>query len=476
MAIAWTASFLAALPLAASACSGSQGDKAGGDSHENPVLLTLANTDPDPANIDSADFVAAVERISDGKIRIEAKFGWRSSETTESSEERTVDDVRAGKVDLAVIPARAWDRLGVESFRALLAPFLVDSLALEQRVVTSPLARRMLDGLDPLGLIGIAVIPGELRYPLGISRALVNRADYIGATIGIRSTPIAEATFRSLGASSDSYTPGSISQLDGAELGVVTIAYNRYQERALTLTANVVFWPRAMTVVMNPRAFGALSAEERDVLQRAAVEAAGLVVARIRHDTATWLSRVCRRNQFALVRALASERAALRRAVASVYGDLERDPLTRDLIARIRQLRAERPPLDTESVRCATQAGRPKEDAPELEGRWQATLTREELRTSGASPGLADALRGSWTIEFNRGRFKIRREEGGGGAGSYEVDGPNIRFVWDTGIAVQRGEMFVSRWSVYRDRLTFTPIPGRTKLAGLDVEPFTRVR
>jgi hypothetical protein len=34
----------------------------------------------------------------------------------------------------------------------------------------------------------------------------------------------------------------------------------------------------------------------------------------------------------------------------------------------------------------------------------------------------------------------------------------------------------MSRWSVYRDRLRFWPVPGQTMLAGLDVEPFTRVR
>ena len=98
------------------------------------------------------------------------------------------------------------------------------------------------------------------------------------------------------------------------------------------------------------------------------------------------------------------------------------------------------------------------------------------MRTTGASPGLADALRGSWTIEFEHGRFEIGHDDDGVGAGNYRVDGHSIRFVWDTGVAVQRGEVFVSRWSVYRDRLSFTPIAGRTKLAGLDVEPFIRVR
>jgi TRAP-type C4-dicarboxylate transport system substrate-binding protein len=474
--IARAASISVAFALLASACSGSEGDKAGGDSGERPVVLTLANTDPDPANIDSADFVAAVERISGGKIRIEAKFGWRSSETTERAEESAVDDVRGGRIDLAVIPARVWDRLGVTSFRALLAPFLVDSLALEQRVVASPLARRMLEGVEPLGLVGIAVIPGELRYPLGISRPLIGATDYIGATIGMRTAPSAEATFRALGASPITYDSGSISGLDGAELGVVTIAYNRYQKLARALTANVVFWPRAMTVVMNPHVFDALTTGQRDVLRRAGLEAAGSVVARIQHDTETWLNSVCRGSEFALVRASTSERATLRRAVGPLYHELERDPLTRELIAKIRQLRRDGPTLDIDTVRCTTQAAGANADALALQGRWKATLTREELRLSGASPGLADALRGSWTIEFEHGRFEIRREEGGGGTGAYAVDGHTIRFVWDTGVAVQQGEVFVSRWSMYRDRLSFSPVPGRTKMAGLDVEPFIRVR
>lgn len=475
-AVALKAPISVAVVLLASACSGSDGDKAGGDAVEKPVVLTLANTDPDPANIDSADFVAAVERLSRGKIRIEVKFGWRSSQTTERAEESAIDDVQAGKIDLAVIPARVWDRLGVTSFQALLAPFLVDNLALEQRVVTSPLARRMLEGVEPLGLVGIAVIPGELRYPLGISRSLIGAPDYIGATIGTRTSSIAIAALRALGASPANYDSGSISGLDGAELGLVTIAYNRYQELARTLTANVVFWPRAMTVVMNRQAFDALTTPQNDVLRRAGVEAAGPVVARIRHDAETWLNTVCRGNELALVRASRSERAALRRAVASVYDELERDPLTRELIVKIRQLRGQGQTSDVEPVRCATRRPGANADAPALQGRWNATLTREELRMSGASPGLADALRGSWTIEFEDGRFEIRRKEGGGGAGTYAVDGHRIRFVWDTGVAVQRGEVFVSRWSVYRDRLSFTPIPGRTKMAGLDVEPFTRVR
>src|SRR5215204_3647600 len=128
---------------------------------EEGRCLDSANFDRDRANIDSADFVAAVEHLSSGKIRIEVKFGWRSTQPTERAEQSAVDDVRAGKIDLAVIPARVWDRLGV----------------------TSSLANRMLVGVERLGLVGIALIPGELRYPLGISRSLIGATDYVGATV-----------------------------------------------------------------------------------------------------------------------------------------------------------------------------------------------------------------------------------------------------------------------------------------------------
>jgi TRAP-type transport system periplasmic protein len=468
---------VSALVLVATACAGADDDKAGGNSGEKPVTLTLANTDTDPTNLDSADFVAAVERLSGGSIRVDVTFGWRSSEGAESAENGAVDDVRAGKVDLAVIPARAWDHLGIGAFRALLAPFLVDNLALEEKVVTSPLGRRMLDSVEPKGVVGIAVIPGELRRPFGISRALVAPSDYSGATIGVRSAPVADATFRALGASPATYVPDSISGLDGAELGVATIAFNRYHEQAHALTTNVAFWPRAVTVIMNREAFDALAPRQRDLLQRAGQVSVEPTVEVIQHDTETWLRSVCRRTTFALVRASTAERAALRHAVAPVYEQLERDPLTRELIRDIHRLRTEHRAFRSDGIRCERPASIANADsAAPLQGRWKATLTREGLRRSGAPPGLADGLHGSWTAEFDNGRFAFQRAEGGGGTGGYTVAGNTIRFVWDHGLGVRRGEVFMSLWSVYRDTLTFSAMPGRTKMAGLDVEPFKRVR
>jgi TRAP-type C4-dicarboxylate transport system substrate-binding protein len=244
-------------------------DRSGARQSARTVDLTLANLDTDPSNSDSLDFVAAVDRLSHRSIRIRTIFGWRSNDALGHPEKGAIEDVRHGKVDLAVIAARAWDLAGVKSFHALLAPFLVDSLEFERRVIESPLTTRMLAGVRPLGLVPIALVPGDLKYPLGVTRALVRPGDYAGATIGIRPSGIERQTFEALGARARPYPAGSLTGLDGADLDVSTIASNHYEKQARELTTNVVFWPRALVIVMNRNAFDALRPAQWAVLRRA---------------------------------------------------------------------------------------------------------------------------------------------------------------------------------------------------------------
>jgi len=73
-------------------------------------------------------------------------------------------------------------------------------------------------GDEDLGLVGIAVVPGELRRPLGLSRALVHPADYRGARIGIRPAGVADATFDALRADAEGFpaTPEGLVGFDGS--------------------------------------------------------------------------------------------------------------------------------------------------------------------------------------------------------------------------------------------------------------------
>src|SRR3954452_12937887 len=155
----------AALALAVGGCLGSESDKAGGAQHRKPVVLTMANGNGLPLELEA--FAAAVARLSNNTVRIEFKNNWRQGSA--SYETEVIGDVKGGKADLGWAGARAVDSVGVTTFDALHAPLLIDSYALEQRVLQSPLVGDMLDGLKPLGVIGIGVLPGPLKKPLGVS-------------------------------------------------------------------------------------------------------------------------------------------------------------------------------------------------------------------------------------------------------------------------------------------------------------------
>src|SRR5947209_11607434 len=157
-------------------------DKTGKPVRDKPVVLTLA--DHENGTLDVQNWIQQVQRRSGGTIRIEFRRAWRANDP--DYDRGTIADVRAGRIDIAKIAARSWDEVGVQSFRALVAPMLIDSYALEQRVLTSGLPAEMLRGVGNQHVAGLAVLPGLLRKPLGISRLLRDPQDFAGARIGIR--------------------------------------------------------------------------------------------------------------------------------------------------------------------------------------------------------------------------------------------------------------------------------------------------
>jgi hypothetical protein len=56
------------------------------------------------------------------------------------------------------------------------------------------------------------------------------------------------------------------------------------------------------------------------------------------------------------------------------------------------------------------------------------------------------------------------------------VRGDVIRFVFDTGIALQLGRPYELRWSIYREVLTFSAAAGSEPLLAFLTAPYTRVR
>src|SRR5262249_48133191 len=106
-----------------------------------------------------------------------------------------------------------------------------------------------------------------------------------------------------------------------------------------TATANITQYARATTLVVNSHAFDALSQEQQDVLRRAAADTQRWFV---QHNDSE--KKAAAKSCAAGVRIVTATRAdleALERLEQPVYAALERDPVTKRLIERIRQLKLE---------------------------------------------------------------------------------------------------------------------------------------
>ncbi|HLY49265.1 MAG TPA: hypothetical protein VKR21_08715 [Solirubrobacteraceae bacterium] len=457
-------------------CAGAGANKAGGQGPRKTVVLTLANSFADAQEV--GGFAANVARLSHGSLRIEVESRWRLGQV--AYEDGLIRDVRAGKADLGVAGSRAWDSVGVRSFRALQAPLLINSYALQDAVLNSGLTSQMLQGLEALRLIGLGVLPGPLRYPIGVTRPLLAPSDYAGQTIGVQQSLMASSTFRALGAEPVwRAVQGPVGGLGGVEQGINNIQADQY-DRPVTVTSNVVLWPRPLVVFANARVYARLTAAQRRILREAAADdlraKTSLDVAQERQSTAD----LCRARLVRFVQATPVELVALRHAVEPVYAELEAIPQTRQQIAQIEAMRsalAPQPPLTCgQGAELSARAG-------PLDGAYRFTVTYGMLQAAGADAGeLTNGNVGTYTFVFDRGHFAETAENPQSCAwdyGSVSVKGSELSLLYraggGTGAANSPGEQFTLGWSLYRDSVTMRRVPAAISPTPFVAVPWLRV-
>src|SRR4051812_20006930 len=231
----------------------------------HPVVLTLASaTEPEPLEA----YAQMVERLSAGTLLV--RIVSREDNGYPEPERGYIADARAGRIDLGAVSSRAWGDAGAPSFDALNAPLLIDSLALEGAVLRSGIVTPMLRSLHPLGFAGIAVLPGPLRRPLGITRPLIRPVDYRGLRISVTPSRVASATMRAVGATPvDRDYNKPLRRMDALEGHVGTIEINSFDAGGGYLTTNVALAARPVVVFAAARRFTSLTPAQRDILARA---------------------------------------------------------------------------------------------------------------------------------------------------------------------------------------------------------------
>jgi TRAP-type C4-dicarboxylate transport system substrate-binding protein len=459
-------------------CSIGGSERVGGQPAADTLVLTML--DPIGNRLELVDFVDEVSRLSDGAVRIRVVTAGHDGADYEAA---TIRDMQDGRADLAFVGSRAWDEFGARRLGALGAPFLVDSYPLQEAVLTNGLVGSMLEELQPLGLVGIGILPGPIRRPVGVANTLAAPSDFRGLMIGTQQSRVADATLRALGARPQRLPAAvaSIAGLDGIEFQVAAIENGRLDADGSRLMTNVNLWPRPLVVFAGAPAYSRLSGDEREILRAAAANAVSAKIAAERDLEAETGTNLCRKSRAVFDSATPEQLQALRRAVEPVYRELERDPGTRAAIEAIEHLKQQLAEPPTQISNCKPASNAPTSGAAtEIDGVWAMDTDRQ-----AAAPEYLDENWGHWTYVFDRGRFAYTQENETActwGYGTYAVDGNRMSWTFEDGggtapnNAMNRpGEYFVFDFSAYRDTLSVTPVEGEISPVNFRAEPWRQL-
>jgi len=429
-------------------------DRAGGDADIEPTVLTFAQPNHSAPDDQLVAWAEQVDRRTDGSVVIEFENGWRIGEV--DYESATIADVQAGDVDMAWVGARAFDRVDMTSFQALLAPMLVDSQDLQAKVFEEGIPQEMLAGLDQLDLVGVGVLPGPMRKVLGVDKPFTKPADFAGEVVGMQDSKVTELSFAALGATTIPLPSGSdIDGVDAYEQQLSSIWGNHYELSAGFVTSNLNPWPRPLVLFIGMSANDRLTDTEQQALVSAAEDAMLPALDASRAEDGESAADLCEAGMV-FVDASTDDLGGLGRAWKPVYDELRANPDTSEWIDRIAALKAALN-VGPDLVRCDESAPRPAAGSQLPNGTYEMTLTADDIG-AGCKPGQPGAEFLEPLTEFDEIRFETVVEDGsivqyaypGGPDGKQEVGWTGTyRIFRDTFELTEEGatESLAATWS-----------------------------
>ena len=262
---------LAVVPLAACGPAGATKAGPGGV----PVTLTLATPEGRgyPYTSFVEDFARRVEEGTDGEVTVD--IAWLMLPWDADAEHALVQLVQHGGVDLALIPARAFDLAGIHSLEGLQAPFVIEAPEVAAAAIDLPSVKGALEDLSASGIVGLAIALESMRHPAGYDKPILSLADFDGMGIRTPRSNTSSAIMASLGAhaglSDSPYLDEDGGELRAAETGLAWIGS---LPPDLIVTANMTFFPKFDVIAGSIDRLAGLDESQRAVLESAAQAAA----------------------------------------------------------------------------------------------------------------------------------------------------------------------------------------------------------
>ena len=426
----WTipTALLACLAAACSTSAATSTKAAGASSASTPVLVLRIGTndnDQTPGAAQIKHFAEEVGTRSHGTIRVEP--AWQAAGVDPRHYDQAVAGLlENGKLDLAMIPSRAWDDLGVTSLRALNAPFLITTDSLTRTVVADPaLTQKLTSGLPAVGVTALGLYPEGLRHPFGIAKPLLGAGDYRGAMVEAPWSRTADASFEALGAHTSDQDAGNTS-MRGVESSY------RLSPQGVA-TGNVVLYPKVNVLSARSDVRDRVGADRWAVLQAAAAATGQWVNSTLPSDQQA--ARTFCSEAGKIVAATPAQVDSLVAATRPVIRTLRQDPTTAALIDSITALKHD-DPAGSPVTSCGTAAT--AADAS-LNGSFGFTVSPDQARKAGVTDQqVIDENTGTFVLSFADGTWTIDQVYATGSkagtkyhaTGGYTISGKHLQIFW----------------------------------------------
>ena len=379
---------------------------------DKPITLRLAVSDEQgrPTEPNVLEFIEQVKALSYGNITIVPIWD-AGADTTPSFEQGVVKVVTEGQYDLGLAGSRAWDGLGVTSFQALQAPFLITNNALAEAVASSEIGTQMLDSLSSVGIAGLALWPEDLRHPFSMDpdKPILLPDDFKGLSVRSIPSEVSYMLINALGGSpmyGDDYQAAESGLRQGASLNGTP-----------TATGNVIFFPKFQVLFATGGALEKLSEGQRSILRDAAAATQKKAIAE--HPSEADAAAAWCADGGSVVMASEVQVAAFEAAAKPVFDKIEQDPLNAELIAAIRELKAKT--MSAPGAQACESDIAQSNTVPTSEneiwstgvppnGKWTVNLTMEDVIAKGVRPSEANGWSGLFFFEFQDGQGLFRGE------------------------------------------------------------------
>lgn len=260
------------MAIALAGCGGQGKTQAPAEKPKLEFKLGHVTQTTHPYHLSADAFVKKVDQKSNSRIKITI---YPSRQLGDDKQE--LEAIIAGTQDMGLISASMFSAY-TPVFAGLQLPWLITNYDVEQKVLQSDIAKRMLATLDAQNLKGLAIYEGGIRDIVIKKKQAMVPADVAGMKFRVPPSEVLKDWAQAIGVNpvplpyGEVYNALQTGMVDGMEMNPSSVSSEKFYEVARYLLDSNEF-PFPCVLVMNKQLWDKLSAEDQKILRDAAWEA-----------------------------------------------------------------------------------------------------------------------------------------------------------------------------------------------------------